>query len=835
MTLIENHGKKRDVGPSNSNMKPVTITARLHTVFLLVGPSRCGKTTFAGQLANALTREYTKIVTAEENGSLVPTEIISSDAYRKMLFGKYDDEIITDELQETSSQAFSMLMTHLDNVTQFPVNRKFVIVDTTGLDETFRDNVRKMALKNNYHVQVVLFDYSHSEYQANIDQSDIRQKILVAGHSKRFKTKVMPSIRKSEWSDIVKIKSPAQASTTDVTIKEKSLPYRFLSGDDVYVIIGDTHEHVSALKEMIKAADNKFIRKEVRYVLLGDYIDKANQTKEMIDFIWTLVHTRGAILIQANHESYAYKRIKGELPLNAELERDYMTAVPVLMDPANKEYADKLVELWEKYSVPFLRIRRAKAHTVFVTHAPCPNKVLGKMTTTDFRDQRNIFRKNHDEDQRKSYEFIFKEASFNHPIHVFGHVAHKGSRLNYKNKWFLDTGAVYGHRLSALCISAETEEEFQIATTKLVDEKLPDNLTNPIQEVRNFNIADYKLSDNDTKFLNRLEKSEVKYISGTMAPAPSNSTEIESLLGGLRYFKNHGVKRVIIEPKYMGSRCQVYVFRDHPEKSFAVSRNGYVIKREGIQAVLDDQYAKYVAKGGWGNSLVVDGELMPWSFLGAGLIEHEFTPFMDAVSYELEDLGSDEELRKLGLYNTLQVEERKVHLKEFGRQLELYGKTSDPVFNGFGVLAIDGEAMLTKMDQIKQFDFVAGEGQLAIVVDLGDDENLSYEQAKAFFDEITTEKQMEGVVIKPVDYAEGVAPYMKVRNEGYLTLVYGYDMQMRYKALASRKRVDGKVRTSIKENELATRLLTAQDSERTELFVKMIAELNFEKTLDPRL
>ena len=58
---------------------------------------------------------------------------------------------------------------------------------------------------------------------------------------------------------------------------------------------------------------------------------------------------------------------------------------------------------------------------------------------------------------------------------------------------------------------------------------------------------------------------------------------------------------------------------------------------------------------------------------------------------------------------------------------------------------------------------------------------------------------------------------------------------MRYKALASRKRVDGKVRTSIKENELATRLLTAQDSERTELFVKMIAELNFEKTLDPRL
>ena len=93
-----------------------------------------------------------------------------------------------------------------------------------------------------------------------------------------------------------------------------------------------------------------------------------------------------------------------------------------------------------------------------------------------------------------------------------------------------------------------------------------------------------------------------------------------------------------------------------------------------------------------------------------------------------------------------------------------------------------------------------------------------------------------GVVIKPLAGPEDVAPYMKVRNENYLTLVYGFDYKRRYEALCKQKRVGGKLKVSIKEFELATKMLSADNGPAmTELIVKMISQLNQEKEMDPRL
>jgi len=112
----------------------------------------------------------------------------------------------------------------------------------------------------------------------------------------------------------------------------------------------------------------------------------------------------------------------------------------------------------------------------------------------------------------------------------------------------------------------------------------------------------------------------------------------------------------------------------------------------------------------------------------------------------------------------------------------------------------------------------------------------SFEIAKLFFNKLTVDDKMEGVVIKPLDGPADVAPYMKVRNENYLTLVYGYDYKRRYEPLCRQKRVGGKLKVSIKEHDLALAMLSADNGPAlTELIVKMIAQLNEEKTLDPRL
>lgn len=81
------------------------------------------------------------------------------------------------------------------------------------------------------------------------------------------------------------------------------------------------------------------------------------------------------------------------------------------------------------------------------------------------------------------------------------------------------------------------------------------------------------------------------------------------------------MEHVVLQPKYMGSRCNVYLHKD-PERCFAVSRNGYKVNHVDLSSV----YGKLLHKfGGYIEEyriamLPLDGELLPWKVLGEGLI-----------------------------------------------------------------------------------------------------------------------------------------------------------------------------------------------------------------------
>jgi predicted kinase len=805
------------------------IQTKLHTVFILVGPSMCGKTTFSKELQLAIRREFYK----KGLGATSQAVIISSDEERQNLLAVPELHRYSPLMLEASGAAFEVLMAKYKAAISFPINSEFVIIDTTGMNETFRKEIRKVAEENEYRTELITFEYPNYQYS---EKSTEEEKAIVKSSAHRFKKEVLPNLGRKDHDGVIRIKErdPYMWTMMEVEIENIDLYYKtqpILGYNRRLNIIGDVHEHVEAFSELLGKLDLNALN-----VLVGDYIDKGNNTAAILGVVRKFVDS-GGIIVHGNHESYAVKRIKGEIKNpDLEMEKKYMSSLDVLLK--DEKLAAELVDLFENHSVPFLKIVGPKVRTVYVTHAPCENKYLGKMSSDALKAQRNLYGDRKD-DYRKAYEYVFKQAVGNHPLHVFGHVAHGSKKLEFRNKIFLDTGAVYGGSLTAFCYQENRYWFESVKAKELVSipKPLQDYLATPIAPAaKPFNIHDYKLHPDDLKFLKRTINNGVRYISGTMAPAQSTDTEIESLTSGLEYFKDKGVKEVILEPKYMGSRCQMYLYRGQPEKCFLVSRNGYKIRMtEDLTTMLQTELAKYES---WNlelftEELILDGELLPWTTLGLSLVEEQFKAYELLVHNELAILAQDEEFAALDFKQKINAQELLENdLKTFSETLDLYSKVDKPYFKPFAVLRQDGVAYDNKFSVSASYDIIGEDA--ALIVDFNNPE--AFKQAKEFFDFLTVDKQMEGLVIKPLDGPADVAPYMKVRNENYLTLVYGYDYKRRYEALCRQKRVGGKLKISNKEFDLGLQMLSADNGPAlTEAIVKMIAELNAEKTLDPRL
>jgi len=811
------------------------LTTKLHTIFLLVGPSMCGKSTFSRELEKALLRAGQK---EHLNYSI---SVLSSDSNRWRLLGDSRIDKHAPSMLEVSGQAFEMLFTDLKAVTSYPVNHDFVIVDTTGLSEKFRDDVREIARSQGYSVELVLFEYSKPELLRGIDE---KYHPVMLTQLSRMKRDVFPKIRAKDYTKRIKIHSrdPDMWKYLEVTV-ENAAEYRrcllHLDPTDGVAVIGDTHEHVDALTKLIKELDA--LDPNLRKIHIGDYLDKGGNTEAMLRLMKQRADA-GDIIIHGNHEAYVVRRLRGEIDPNPDLEDKYITSLKVLLE--RPDLQEILFDLYDNHSVPFLKITGDDCRTMYVTHAPCDEVHLGKLSPFAIKAQRNLYSKDRSDDYRHAYGFVFDQASSTRPLHVFGHVAHKSSKLAYRNKIFLDTGAVYGHKLTALVYKGNSYQPLQISTERLdtTDHELSDQLTQPIKAEKPFDIKDYNLEPKEVRFINGLIKRGIKFISGTMSPAPSTETTLESLDAGLNYFRKHGVTEVVMQPKYMGSRCQLYLYKDPEKQSFAVSRNGYVISPERVPG-LEDVISHWLSKvDGWcdGNwkELIIDGELLPWSALGKGLIEDQFRSYGTLIGWELEQLN-DPAFAALDFNAKPDLEDRKEDLRQYWETLSLYDKdTGDgegqvPLeFKAFAFLSVDGNDLIRSADQFDDFNVLNDDG--CHLVNFNDEDSIR--QAHEFYRELTVDKGMEGVVLKPRHHTENVVPYMKVRNEGYLRLVYGYDYPRRYAALCRQKNISGKLSISLKEWDLGRRMLIAKsDNEMTELAVKMIGQLKREQELDPRL
>lgn len=815
----------------------------LHTVILLVGPSQSGKSTWASIFKD-------KINTLDPE---LRVSVLSSDNLRRELLGQ-DLDRYDQKMMEASEAAFDLLFAKLKVVTQYPINHEFVIIDTTGLDTEFRKKIQDHAKSMCYNTAIVIFDYAHSEYFK--DLQGFEAKNIVGKHVDTFKKGVLPNIKRKsyDYALTVKEKSLEKWNHMIVDVKNYQLWKRCQfteknhNIEEDIMIIGDVHEHILPVEQLLE----KYPGKKIFFV--GDIVDKGNNTKIAIEKTVELMK-KGAILVRGNHESFVARRLMGEVKA-LDNENELFSSLQVIMQDENLK--EKFLWMYEQ-SLPFACIK-THGKTVYITHAPCYNKYLGKLDNTSQKFQRNFYFSSREHNRMvDDLAFLKQEEKYSHPLHVFGHVAHGMKNLEQKNKVWLDTGSVYGNQLSALIIDKKGNKKFVHEKTSVIYEgslfymqKTKETIADNNIEVKNNTSVEnkeqsktfiknsivelmdkYNLSVDARYWLHNFNESNAEFISGTMSPSKSSDTQLEPIETAIDYFYSQGIDKVIIQPKYMGSRLQVYLFRDK-SKDFAITRSGHKIGYANeMQKVFDKLHEKFDSQNFWKEKIIFDGELLPWSLIAKELIDKEFLQYGMSVKKEINILQQDNMFKNFNIDQDL---DKKVEMIDtFIEQAHWFGKSGEVEYKPFSILKVDNEIYIEK-NQEEIFKMLGSENYLVI-----DTSRESYIKAREFFESLTqkiNDKNLgnEGIVMKPLIYKPGVAPYMKVRNEKYLHLIYGYDYLLYYQDKLKTKRIGKKLELSIKEYELGIKMLSAQSkTELLDLACQINYEIDKEKMLDMRL
>jgi hypothetical protein len=861
----------------------------IHTIIPLVAPSNSGKSYFAKNvLIPQLKEKYPEL----------NVQYIASDDIRRESLGddvrhKHDPEML-----QVSDQAFKLLQLKLEVATSFPICAEIIIVDTTGLAESFREQMLAHGKKTNYNVVPIVFDYENrDDYYSHKDESV--KNFVIAKHITKLRKEVLKTINKKKYIDVIKIREKDFSGIEVIVNNYNFYRSHFLPvvPKKEYMVVGDLHGCLDEFKELIQKSnceidENGLIQGD-KIFIVQDYVDKGYAILELISFIHKNWKNGTIIPLIGNHENYVYKRLTGEIKEDKTLEDSYFNSCSMLLDQANVEFKDMFIEL-------FLASKHFFKHkNFFVNHAPCPEKYLGKIDNISLKKQRNFVypkRKDFDNDEvyigklEEELSFIQDYKSWNSKPVVWGHIAIRNT-VRMGNTMMIDTGCVSGNKLCGVSFNDDGQTFFKVVSSK--DNQKITEVKELLSLFANKQKKDVLLDDleaDDLKRIRYLIWNKINYIAGTMCPADKDleSNELESLKQGLLYYKENNVDRVILQKKYMGSNSVNYLFKDI-EKCYSTSRNGFKIdKRVDLTLEYQRLLTKYVDFFEAENveCMVLNSELMPWSALGKGLIAESFMPVQIGSISEydlLQENGFWDELNKTikhplmeeyvvdartstkqqlvdkygyRVHETLRnavafvpeyitPEEYKDGMEVYKRQLELFGGDGEPLLLPFSLLKIirtDGtEELSFDKSNIDIFDFVSDDEYFVVEFSDGD----WYEKAEAFYDRITKGEELEGIVIKPeMVYTKHLAPYIKCRSPRYLTMTYSFDYKKthKYNKLIHKKYIKRKLKASIDEFEIGKKMLEipyAEIVDGNQAFVNLCAAMIIDEKivqkLDPRL
>ncbi|PXY42730.1 hypothetical protein DMB65_01530 [Flavobacterium cheongpyeongense] len=392
----------------------------------------------------------------------------------------------------------------------------------------------------------------------------------------------------------------------------------------------------------------------------------------------------------------------------------------------------------------------------------------------------------------------------------------------------------------------------------------------------------------DYKVRNRIDwfcKNKINDFSPTISPAPKNKSknEIESIEEAINYYLDKNVNEFVVQKKYMGSYCTIYLKRNL-EETYFVSRNGFKMDHIDVEKAIDslkELHTKMVSTFPDFETILIASEVLPWKILGAGLIEKEFAGYYEALKTYNEYLKASGLLEKLvsvkneESFTTYVLDKKQLTRKEFGSTYKTHIVRQYEAVQAVKIPDLDKqqESLTVFKNQIDTF---GNEGEihfkpftiLKIVTASGDEtlpnSNLTYElvnddaflhleitasnkeqklkEIYSFFEKLTNDNE-EGIMIKPVqNYIKNLPPCFKVRNNNYLTMIYGVNFHQDFDHYIDKRNIKKKLEQSINGWEINQKMLQIPYKDLGDenylmrlLLLKRINNEEIEKTLDPRL
>lgn len=354
---------------------------------------------------------------------------------------------------------------------------------------------------------------------------------------------------------------------------------------------------------------------------------------------------------------------------------------------------------------------------------------------------------------------------------------------------------------------------------------------------------------------------------------------------GIKYYydlfmKTGNPKSLSIQVKYMGSRLQFYYYVNDPNKSFGVTRQGFVSKISKYELMkihnklnYNNKIQKFITEKNI-KMIIFDGELMPWSTLGSDLIKNEFMSVYHAAGSETEyliksgykkindklmkeydesDYKKDVNLLQknklsekytnhqtyksvLSYHNKyIDINDMSKMVTTYREQMDIFGAKGDVDYKPFTILKYvtndDNEYIMginsTGFDHLDNlfdksmtnsdiFNMITENENDSITINFFKDNksakgnlNDCIEIFNKFYNNVTTHRKLEGVIIKP-DFINPInAPYLKARGKNYLHIIYGFDYLTPYKhaKLCEKKSISKKLQLSISEFNSSLKIL----------------------------
>ncbi|WP_339138814.1 MAG: metallophosphoesterase family protein [Candidatus Electrothrix sp. GW3-4] len=199
-------------------------------------------------------------------------------------------------------------------------------------------------------------------------------------------------------------------------------------------IIGDIHGCLTSLQSLLKLVD----KEADTFVFLGDYIDRGSESKEVVECILNFKKKhRNVITLLGNHEIMLTNYLRGYDDGTFMRAGGKETLVSYGIKPKTKP--EKVAKLFPEEHMNFFRelaLLWENEHGIYVHAGIEPGVHLTRQVSSYCLWARD--------------EFIRTPYKFSKPI-IFGHTVFR-EPLVQENKIGIDTGAVYGGKLTALLL-----------------------------------------------------------------------------------------------------------------------------------------------------------------------------------------------------------------------------------------------------------------------------------------------------------------------------------------------------------------------------------------------